>query len=1340
MDKRALQHALVPYLGRVAALALAYLLTGRMGLSLPYAGSHVTLVWPPTGLALAGLYFWGSRCWPGVWLGAFLVNAPLGGPAWLAAGIACGNTLGPLLAVFLLRRLAGFRPAFDRPRDVFGFVLLGAFGAMMLTAANGALHLCLAGVHPWESFGQLWLGWWLGDTMGVLVFAPPLLTLPAFPAAQLRQPRQLAEGLAVAGTLVGAALVAFAQRLAPLALSFLPFPLLIWAALRFGAWGASWAALLLSATAIWDTAHGAGPFVQSDAQASIGALWAFVGTAQVIALLLTSLQARARTQAAFFRRVVEAAPSGMVMVDRRGHIALANTQVEKAFGYRAGELVGQPVEVLVPERFRAAHPEHRQRFWEAPRALTLGVGRELFGRRRDGGEFPVEIGLNPVSAPEGDYVLASVIDITQRQRQQVRQQALLRVREEVWKMKTSEEITQLLLALGTALKAAGIPFRSYGVNAVDAAKSPPFLHMHQVTAEGQQIVTGYSDWRHTPLWRIWQTRAMAYRRDLEKEDPYGERGGMIPFSGPVRSVIDLPFSHGTLGVNSLLPDAFSEQDVVFLRELAGVLSEGFQRLEDLRGLERRAREAEALAEAIAAVAGTGGLEEILEVVVQEAARLMSAPRAALFLWDEREKALVPQARAGPGHPERLGPGEGLVGQVFATRAAALVPPALDTATHPLSPAAEAILGKESGPAPEEGAAVPLELGGRVIGVLCVVAERRCFDQGDLEVLGTLGKQAGLAIERAQRAAQLEREIAERRQAEEALQQAHAGLEQRVAERTAALEEHTRALARSEQALRESEEHLREAQAIAQVGSFFWDLPSDVVIWSDELYRIHALDPRKANLTYAFYRGLLHPGDRDWVARAVERALRTGEPFEHEYRVLRPTGEVRWVLARGLAKVDAAGAAIALQGTCQDISDRKRAEEAQQRGLVVERVHRTILEMEGLEGFTQILELISWELRLLGVGYTGLGINFIDEAQGTLTAFNVGPEGRVAQAVNSLDHPANQVLLGYWRRGEIWERVPDAEFWDVIGRTAGVSSSYRPAVVIDVPFSRGTLVIGLSSAAERSGALVQFLQTLSSLLSLGYQRSADLAARRQAEEELRAAKEAAEAANQAKDRFLASMSHELRTPLNAIIGFTGILLMKLPGPLAPDQEKQLRTVQRNAQHLLSLINDLLDLARIESGKAELRLEPVDCRQVLEEVAASLRPLAEDKGLCLEVKAPPQPHWLRTDRRAFAQILFNLAGNAVKFSEKGRVLLELEQRREKGRALTAVRVADTGIGIGKEDQARLFQAFAQVGGERRREGTGLGLHLSRRLAALLGGRIEFESELARGSTFVLLVPED
>jgi protein-histidine pros-kinase len=231
------------------------------------------------------------------------------------------------------------------------------------------------------------------------------------------------------------------------------------------------------------------------------------------------------------------------------------------------------------------------------------------------------------------------------------------------------------------------------------------------------------------------------------------------------------------------------------------------------------------------------------------------------------------------------------------------------------------------------------------------------------------------------------------------------------------------------------------------------------------------------------------------------------------------------------------------------------------------------------------------------------------------------------------------------------------------------------------------------------------------------------------------------ANLAKDNFLASMSHELRTPLNAIIGFTGTLLMKLPGPLLPDQERHLRTVQTSARHLLSLINDLLDLAKIESGKVEINLEPVQCQTVVDEVVAALRPAAESKGLAFQASfAGPCPS-VRADRRALSQILLNLTNNAIKFTEQGCVELHVKRRPEGAQRLVEISVTDTGVGIRDEDKAKLFQAFKQVGShlQKRQEGTGLGLHLSRKLAELLGGEISLHSECGKGSTFTLTLEE-
>jgi signal transduction histidine kinase len=231
--------------------------------------------------------------------------------------------------------------------------------------------------------------------------------------------------------------------------------------------------------------------------------------------------------------------------------------------------------------------------------------------------------------------------------------------------------------------------------------------------------------------------------------------------------------------------------------------------------------------------------------------------------------------------------------------------------------------------------------------------------------------------------------------------------------------------------------------------------------------------------------------------------------------------------------------------------------------------------------------------------------------------------------------------------------------------------------------------------------------------------------------------------QAKDRVLACRSHELRTPLNVIIGFAGTLLLKRPGALTPDQERQLRIIQSSAKHLLSLINDLLDLAKIDSGVMELDPEPIRLADLQHEVVEALRVLAGSKGLALEAGPVDPGLTLRADRRLLRQILLNLASNAIKYTESGSVRLEARRQDSDGeRPLIALSVVDTGIGITPEGQAQLFQPFRRLGEppSSRPEGTGLGLHLSQRMAALLGGRIAVASEYGKGSRFTLELPAE
>ena len=240
------------------------------------------------------------------------------------------------------------------------------------------------------------------------------------------------------------------------------------------------------------------------------------------------------------------------------------------------------------------------------------------------------------------------------------------------------------------------------------------------------------------------------------------------------------------------------------------------------------------------------------------------------------------------------------------------------------------------------------------------------------------------------------------------------------------------------------------------------------------------------------------------------------------------------------------------------------------------------------------------------------------------------------------------------------------------------------------------------------------------------------------EELALARDKAQEADRLKSAFLASMSHELRTPLNSIIGFTGILLQGLAGPVNEEQVKQLTMVRNSSQHLLQLINEVLDISKIEAGELKLSPDWFNLTQAVESVEKLVRPLADKKGLPIRVEpVPADADRLFHDRRRVEQVLINLVNNAVKFTEQGEVHVRCERLGDE----VVVSVRDTGIGIKAEDMGSLFETFRQIetGLTRRYEGTGLGLSISRRLVELMGGRIMVQSDgPGRGSVFTFTLP--
>lgn len=233
---------------------------------------------------------------------------------------------------------------------------------------------------------------------------------------------------------------------------------------------------------------------------------------------------------------------------------------------------------------------------------------------------------------------------------------------------------------------------------------------------------------------------------------------------------------------------------------------------------------------------------------------------------------------------------------------------------------------------------------------------------------------------------------------------------------------------------------------------------------------------------------------------------------------------------------------------------------------------------------------------------------------------------------------------------------------------------------------------------------------------------------------------AKAANKAKSDFLANMSHELRTPMNSIMGFTKRLLKRLKDTVGERDLDALETVDRNASHLLSLINDILDLSKIEAGKVELKPVTFDMTSVIREVVEQTTPLMDNKPMEIRIEAPENPIAIHADIVKFRQIITNLVSNAIKYTEKGLVTVSASETEEDGRRTAKIAIKDTGIGIRQEDRKRLFQKFTQLDGSSTRKvgGSGLGLVITSQYVGMHGGRIEVNSEFNKGSEFIIYLP--
>ncbi len=465
-------------------------------------------------------------------------------------------------------------------------------------------------------------------------------------------------------------------------------------------------------------------------------------------------------------------------------------------------------------------------------------------------------------------------------------------------------------------------------------------------------------------------------------------------------------------------------------------------------------------------------------------------------------------------------------------------------------------------------------------------------------------------------------------------------------------------------------------------------------------------------------------------KGVETAFREGSVRDYPLTLQHKSGQTMEVVYNASVYRDIAGNITGVFAAARDVTEQKKAEE---------RIEHLNLVLRAIRNVNQFIAKEKDRDRLLkGACYT------LIEARGYYNAWLalIDESGKLVSTAEAGLGEDFLPMVERLKAGELTPCVQKALKQSDVVITKDPSTSCADCPLVKSYASRGAMTVQLEHGGKMYGLLSASIPAEFTAdeeeQALFKELAGDVAfalhsieldeARKRAERALREAKEEAERANQMKSIFLASMSHELRTPLNSIIGFTGILLQGLAGGLNDEQKKQLEMVYGSSKHLLALINDLLDISKIESGELEPDLEEFNLAEAGMEVRDSIMPKVEEKGLELIWDMPDIN--VVSDERRFKQILMNLLNNAIKFTEKGEVEVKAIEKDES----LEVKVKDTGFGIEKEDLHKLFKPFTQLEYTVSEEkGTGLGLYLVRNLVRLLNGEIRVESEPGKGSSF-------
>lgn len=480
-----------------------------------------------------------------------------------------------------------------------------------------------------------------------------------------------------------------------------------------------------------------------------------------------------------------------------------------------------------------------------------------------------------------------------------------------------------------------------------------------------------------------------------------------------------------------------------------------------------------------------------------------------------------------------------------------------------------------------------------------------------------------------------------------------------------------------------------AMKTARMGVWEWDAKRDRMKWTSSLHEIFGYSRDQVHMNWQGFLHVVHPEDRNLLQGCIDDCIeRTREDFEAEYRVLNGrTGDIVWVYGTAAIRRNEEGDVINVTGVAKDMTDRHQFE--QKLAANENRLQRVVDGASVGIAFAktngQVVTANAAALRLLGITRS----QFDREGFNWTTTVRVSDRPQAKAILNELKN------TGEMQPKEILLRLSNGKLQPVQISSRSVDVSTDEHVVFLVDLSEQKL----------------------------YEHSLD------------EARKIAETANETKSEFLANMSHEIRTPMSAIIGYLDILSRNLT---QPDDLKCVSIIRHNSRFLLEIINDILDISKIEAGKLAIQKKRFRPDKLIADVQSLMDVRAAEKDLQLNIEFQSEiPKTIRNDDKRLKQILVNLLGNAIKFTERGSI--DLSVRYLPDESVLAFEVRDTGIGMNEKLVTKLFQPFTQGDSSLNREfgGTGLGLNISQRLAKLLGGKIEAQSEAGKGSTFTLRI---